>query len=105
MKKDTYKTDVIFRVDTLKEYKGTVFALLPHEVNTYKGDVTCYQHVGQHSSADYNHCIRTSRLATPKECNDLKCEMESLGYNFNVIKKQNHDKYLRSYKKANGWKS
>ena len=99
MKKDSYKTDVIFRVDKTKDFKGTVFALLPHEVCDKAGHVTTYQHLGQHSAADYKHCISRSRPATPAEYFDLFKEMESVGYNFNVIKKQNYDKYLISYRK------
>lgn len=98
MKKDTYTTDIVFRVIKTKEFKGTVFALFPHEVCNNRGEVTTYQHVGQHSSADYNHCIKNSRLATESEYNDLKKEMESLGYNINVVTKRNYAKYLASYK-------
>ncbi len=99
MDKDTHITDVIFRVDTSKDFKGTVFALLPHEVCDKKGHVTCYQHVGQHSGADYHHCMRTSRLAKESEYKNLKIEMESLGYNFNILTRQNYSKYLESYRK------
>jgi hypothetical protein len=100
---DAHKTDVIFRVDTRKNWLGNwtygnVFALFPHEVADNKGNVTSYQHVGQHSSADYNHCIKTSRIATENEYKDLKKELESIGYNLNVIKKQNYQKYLNSYR-------
>jgi len=102
MKKDKQKTDVVFRIDTTKDFKGIVFALLPHECCDYKGNVTTYQHVGQHSGADYSHCIRTSRPATKKEYNDLKKEMEiHYGYNLNVINRRNYNKYLQSYKKVN----
>ena len=99
MQKDTNITDVIFRVDTTPDFKGTVYALLPHECATRNGEVTSYQHVGQHSIANYNGCIMSSRLATPSEYADLKAEMESLGYNLNVIKKQNYTKFLQSYHK------
>jgi hypothetical protein len=51
MEKDTHITEVIFRVDTTKDFKGTVFALLPNEIER-NGMVTSYQHVGQHSTAD-----------------------------------------------------
>jgi len=95
---DANKTDVIFRVDTSKDWKGTIFALFPHDVADNKGNVTSYQHVGQHSTADYNHCIKTSRIATENEYKDLKKELECLGYNLNIIKKQNYQKYLSSYK-------
>jgi hypothetical protein len=100
MSKDNYVTDVIFRVDTTKDFKGIVYALFPHEVNDSKGSVLSFQHVGQHSSADYRHCINKSRLATHTEYNDLKKELESLGYNLNVIKKQNYTKFLESYHKS-----
>ena len=86
MQKDQHKTDVIFRVDTTKDWKGTIFALFPHDVADHKGSVTSYQHIGQHSSADYHHSIRTSKLAKPNEYKDL-----------NIDKKQNYTKYLKSY--------
>lgn len=98
--KDQYKTDVMFRVDTTKDWKGTVFAVLPHEVSTLKGEVTTYQHVGQHSSGDYQTCLKTSKPATTEESADLKAEMESIGYDVNVVKKQNYRKYLKSYHEA-----
>jgi len=97
IEKDTHITEVVFRVDTTKDWKGTVFALLPHEVCDYSGNVTTYQHVGQHSAANYKYCIATSRPATEAEYKDLKAEMESVGYNFKVINKQTYKKYLESY--------
>ncbi len=94
---DKYKTDVVFRVDNTKDFKGTVFALFPHECNNRFGDVTSYQHVGQHSSADYTHCIKRSKKATKEQYKDLKKEMKGLGYNLNVVSKQNYDKWKESY--------
>lgn len=100
MEKDNYKTDVIFRVTKSGTWKGTVYALMPHDCDTFDGLVNSYQHIGQHSSADYFHCIQSSRLATEAEYADLKKEMENgFGYNFNVIKKQNREKFLKSYYK------
>ena len=104
MNKDTYKTDVIFRCDKHGNFKGVIFALLPHEVSTHDGSVTFYTHIGQHGSADYRYTVNKSRLATEEEYADLKKEMEGLGYNFNVIKKQNYDKYLVDYKRVRGIK-
>jgi hypothetical protein len=95
--KQPYKTDVIFRKDTTKEFKNTIFALFPHCVNDTTGNVLSYQHVGQHSSADYQHCISKSKLATETEYTDLKKELETIGYDLNIIKKQNHKKYLKNY--------
>jgi len=105
MEKDNYKTDIIFRVDNNRNFIGSpVFALFPHEVSTLNGLVNCYQHVGQHSSAEYRHCIANSKPATPEEYKDLKEEMESIGYDINVVKKQNYDKYLKSYYEVRGIK-
>ena len=54
-------TAVIFRVDR----EGTVFALFPELPADYDGlYCLCYQHVGEHCSADYFGCIAASRLAT-----------------------------------------
>ncbi len=100
MQKDTELTDIIFRTETGNSvWKGTVFALFPHECSDNNGNVTSYQHIGQHGSADYHHCIATSKLATPAEYADLKKEMEGLGYKIRVIKRQNREKYLASYRR------
>ena len=100
MKKDSYTTDVIFRVDNTKDFGGTVFAIFPHVVVTKSGLVSTYQHVGQHSGADYKRCLETSKLATTKEAKELKNELENhFGYNLKVMKRRNYDKYLESYHK------
>jgi len=94
------KVDIVFRVDTSKDFKGTIFALFPHDVCTTNGLVTHYQHVGQHGSADYRGCIASSKLATPEQYADLLAEMVSIGYEVTVLKKQNYNKYLKSYYKT-----
>lgn len=100
MKKDNYKTDVIFRVLKIQGITE-ITAFLPHDVDTFEGHVICYAHNGQHGAANYHYCVSKSRLATPKEYKELKKEMEChYGYNFNIIKKQNRKKYLESYYKA-----
>lgn len=85
------KADINFRID-----KDSVFALFPHE-HSGSGMVTCYQHVGQHSSAYYSGCITSSKPATPKQYKDLKEELKGRGYIVNVVKRQNYDKFLKSY--------
>jgi hypothetical protein len=101
MKKDTNKTDVIFRIDITKDFKNDIVAILPHQAER-NGNVAYYVHVGQHSTGDYQRLLDTSRLATPKEYKDLKLEMErGHGYNFNVMKKRQYSKYLKSYNLAN----
>lgn len=100
MEIDNYKTDIIFRVDTTKDFKGTIFAIMPHLVADYTGRITTYQHVGQHSSGNYQTCLQTSRPANELESADLKAELESIGYNINIVKRQNRSKYLKGYKEC-----
>jgi len=90
MIKDTFKTDVIFR----KEKENNIIAIFPYVLWNLSGDVTCYAHVGQHGAADYNYCLQKSKLASPDEFKDLFTELESLGYNLNIIKKRNRTKVL-----------
>ena len=71
-------TPVIFRKDH-PAGGGDVFALFP-TIEGSPGHCTCYQHVGQHGSADYNRCIYTSTLATPEEYADLLAELVDYGY-------------------------
>ncbi|MDG1950058.1 MAG: hypothetical protein P8J32_04580 [bacterium] len=97
MNQDNQITDVVFRVETKGDFKGDVFAMLPHEVADRNGHVTCYQHIGQHSQADYAANIAASRPATKEEYAPLKAEMEGLGYNFKIVAKQNQDKFVASW--------
>ena len=93
MIKDTFKTDVIFR----KEKDGEILALFPHSLWNFAGDVVCYVHMGQHGAAYYDECIRQSKPAKPEEYKNLFIELESLGYNLRVIKKQSGRKYSEAY--------
>jgi hypothetical protein len=102
MKSDDFVTEVIFRKETReKAFKGEIFALFPYFIYNYTGLIYSYAHVGQHSGADYNHCIESSCPAKGNEYEDLKTELELLGYNLNVIKRRNYNKYLAAYRKAN----
>lgn len=101
MGKDKHKTIIIFRTFRSKKYGDPdVIALFPYDVDSRDGSVCSYQHVGQHSAADYHHIIRNSRLAKPTEYADLKTEMESMGYNLQIQKKMNYDLYLKEYYRA-----
>ena len=98
MEKDTEKTDVIFRAWKHGDFKDNIDAYFVHECDCFDGRISCYTHIGQHSLANYQGwCVQRTRLATPEEYADLKAELESIGYNLNVIKKQNTSKYLKSY--------
>ena len=76
------KTVVILRV---WRKEGTVIALFPD----IDGDGHCssYEHVGQHSSADYKFVVSKTRLATPNEYQDLFKELRQTGYNLSVRKR------------------
>jgi hypothetical protein len=85
MKKDTNKTKVIFRY-----WRDSIIAIFPEELGNNEV-YTCnsYQHIGQHSTCDPEGITedKDSRLATPEEYHDLKIELESLGYNLQIIKR------------------
>ena len=88
------KTDVIFR-----EFKGEILALFPYMIYNYKGDVTCYAHIGQHGSADYNYVISNSKCINEPYNLPLYSELENhVGYKLNVIKRINYNKYLTSFR-------
>ena len=91
MKKDKFKTDVIFR-----KFKDEILALFPYMIADYNGNVTCYAHIGQHSSANYNYIITNSKpIHDPKNLNLYK-ELINIGYNLKIIKRQNYNKYLKN---------
>jgi hypothetical protein len=80
------KTPVLFR--TLRKDPNDVFALFPSLPGTNAPwTCTCYQHVGQHSTADYAHCILVSRPSTKTERRELSKELRSIGYAFKIVSK------------------
>ncbi len=91
MKKDKFKTDVIFR--KAKE-DNQIEAFFPYDIANMKGNITCYAHLGQHSSACYDYLLFRTIPAKEFEFNDLKKELESIGYNLNIIKKRNYTKFI-----------
>lgn len=48
--------------------------------------VTCYAHIGQHSSCT-NEWAKKQPIATPDEYKNLKDELEQIGYVLKVCKK------------------
>lgn len=85
MEKDKHITKVSFR-----KWKKDIIALFPYILTDIKGYLcSSYMHIGQHSSADYNGIVNQSKPAKEDEYKDLKKELESLGYNLEVIKKVN----------------
>lgn len=81
------KTDVIFRY--FKTKPKVVIALFPglaSDPNCWHCD--SYIHVGQHGAADYSGVIMESRPATEEEYASLKAELERIGYDLNVVRRQ-----------------
>lgn len=88
-------TEVVFR--KFNDDKS-IIALFPYDVWN-KQDFTCssYQHIGQHSGADYLGVIERSKAATEAEYKELYNELtKQIGYNLRVIKKRNYDKVAAS---------
>jgi hypothetical protein len=81
MNQDTYKTKVTFH----KCGDDSILAFFP-EI-PYSGDPNLfqsYQHIGQHGACHVDF-LNECTPATSEEYQDLKSELESLGYNLEVI--------------------
>lgn len=87
------KTDVLFLWE--RDEPKDVFAYFPNE--QYYGKIqgmtaidmamrTCYAHIGQHSACHPDYA-RECREASPEEFKPLMEELESIGYNLNILNK------------------
>lgn len=92
MEKDNYITEVIFRKVKSGDDKGTIEAFFPYDISDLRGNITCYAHIGQHSGACWDYYLRNTVPAKENEYQDLKTELESIGYNLKVINKRNYKK-------------
>lgn len=72
------KTRMIFR----RFPEGDVIALMPDE-STGTGYIGSYQHLGQHGDASRD-LIEDLEPATQSEIEELKNELEKIGYNIEV---------------------
>jgi len=91
MKKDKIKTKVLFLLEISDEPgKYDVFALFPEEHAYHKDHprhkttFMCYAHIGQHSACSTDY-YKNCPPATPEQYKDLKTELESLGYNLEIL--------------------
>jgi hypothetical protein len=83
------KTDVMFRVTRSKADGFDLYALFPGDAGTHEPHTcSCYQHVGQHSSADLAGCINASRPATRAEYRGLARELRQRGYKLRIVQRQ-----------------
>lgn len=96
-----YNAKVVRPCVIFRKYKnGDIIAVFPYEIETYNGEVMCYEHVGQHGHGDYNVIVSNTSLATPEEYEGLLKELESIGYkNLKIQKKINNKKYLKEWRK------
>lgn len=79
--KDKHKTQVVFLIN---ERTNDLFAFFPNEdYNDFSLTKVCYSHVGQHSGCVLDYA-KESKEATKEEYNDLKEELESIGYNLEL---------------------
>ena len=76
------KTKVKFLIH--KDDIPTVFAYFPEDIWNLAGHRTSYEHIGQHGgcSEEYaQECIE----AQPEEYNPLKNELETIGYQLEIL--------------------
>lgn len=59
---------------------GEILALFPGLPGATGYEVLSYEHTGQHSAADYQHCIAATRPATPAQYRPLARELRRIGY-------------------------
>jgi len=82
------KTKVKFLIERpeepLIEDGKTVFAFFPDEVADMEGNATSYAHIGQHSACSEEYADEC-RDATPVQYEDLKSELEGIGYELEII--------------------
>ena len=84
---------VVFKKDKVT---NEVLAFMPYDIQNFKGEFTCYAHVGQHGlSCDsyYRQCIN----ATEDEYKPLLNELKQKGYNVEPIKRINVKEFRQAY--------
>jgi hypothetical protein len=81
------ETKVLFR-----NFQGEITAIFPEEPGTpdYYNTCSCYAHIGQHGSCDLS-IISNSKHVKPEDYEDLKKELESEPYNYNLRVMKRHD--------------
>lgn len=85
-------TKVLFLIDKPDimngEFEGIPFAYFPDEIHSFNGyrpdNRTCYSHLGQHSACHPDYA-KQCRKATPEQYQHLKEELESIGYNLEIL--------------------
>ena len=97
MEQDEFETLVVFR-KYKPAHKDKYSECAPYDILALFPEVSgscidesiceCYQHVGQHGQANYYYCVHElTTPATPEEYEDLKKELESIGYKLKIRRK------------------
>ena len=88
------KTNVEFYIATYEAneldeqpYKEVIAVFVDEIEAVVNGEkyFTSYAHLGQHSTCSQSFLAEKCRKATEEEYKDLKTELESIGYNINII--------------------
>lgn len=97
MAKKSNTQRVVFRTFKYWDWKGDVIALFPDQIEP-NGMVGSYEHIGQHSTADYDNVIGLSRPSTVEEYTPLLNELVNVvGYdNLRIVKRAKID-YSKIY--------
>ena len=70
---------------------GDIIALFPELAADYQGRFCdSFEHLGQHSRADYCGVIRATKPVSLEEATDLIRELERIGYRLKPIKRASH---------------
>jgi len=64
---------------------GEIVALFPYEMADHNYNCLSYAHTGQHGAANYTYVINTTKPA--KDAQELKKELESIGYEIQEIQR------------------
>jgi len=94
MEKNNFKTDVMFR----KEKDNTILAVFPYDIADQEGNIMGYAHLGQHTAVCWDFVLFDTKPAN--EFDDLKKELESIGYNLNIVKRRNYRRFINELNKV-----
>ena len=100
MKTDDFKTDVMFRKIKGGEDQGTIEAFFPYCIEDHVGNVLSYAHLGQHCTSFWDYVLFRTIPAKENEYKALKSELESIGYNLNIVKRRNYKRFLTELNKT-----
>ena len=87
MKKDKHITKAQFLIEKPEgDLPRNVFAFFPELKNNNKNTFSCYAHIGQHSVCSLEYASNCEE-ASPEQYKELMQELESIGYNLEIVKK------------------